>query len=85
MQIVYLQSFEKQLQVMPQKIRESFMIRLSLFARNPFDVLLHNHKLKGKFKGYRSINITGDWRAVYKQQGDTVIFVALGTNSKLYK
>ena len=33
---------------------------------------------------YRSINISGDWRAVFEQNNDEVYFVTLGTHSQLY-
>lgn len=43
--------------------------------------------LKGSYLGFRSINITGDWRAIYSEEknkkGDkTVIFEVLGTHSQ---
>jgi len=43
--------------------------------------------LTGKYKGFRSINITGDWRAVFRElkSGEIVYFDLLGTHSKLYK
>jgi addiction module RelE/StbE family toxin len=64
--------------------------RIALFALQPAHPLLRNHSLTGNYKGFRSINITGDWRAVYRvlkdNQGNTVIvFEALGTHSQLYK
>ncbi|GAI64559.1 unnamed protein product, partial [marine sediment metagenome] len=35
---------------------------------------------------YRSINITGDWRALYsKPDKDIIIFEALGIHSQLYR
>jgi len=40
-------------------------------------------------EGYRSINITGDWRALYTIKGDgkggeIAVFEILGTHSQLY-
>ena len=53
---------------------------------NPFDITLRNHALKGKYLGYRSIDVTGDVRLLYKQQnGDIYIFAFIGTHSQLYK
>jgi len=41
------------------------------------------------WKGYRSIDITGNWRAIYaeKVEGKDIVayFVALGTHRELYK
>ena len=64
--------------------------RLDLFLNNPFDPVLNNHLLTGKFRNYRSINITGDWRALYSERLDAdgdriIIFEILGTHSQLYK
>lgn len=57
-----------------------------LFAKTPCAKSLHNHILSGKYTNYRSINITGDYRALYKQVSEKeVIFVKLGTHSQLYK
>ena len=57
-----------------------------MFVQNPFSPSLHHHPLSGEFSNYRSINITGDYRALYKQiDKNHVIFVKLGTHSQLYK
>lgn len=60
--------------------------RLSLFLKDEFDTALNNHPLRGKYNSYRSINISGDLRAIYKRASkETRIFVILGRHSKLYK
>lgn len=60
--------------------------RLKLFEQNIFAPLLDNHKLTGKYEGYRSIDITGDLRALYKELGpDEVLFAYLGTHHELYE
>lgn len=59
--------------------------RLRVFGENQFDPALNNHALTGKYKGYRSINITGDLRALYREEGgDKVTFVKVDTYSNLY-
>jgi len=42
--------------------------------------------LVGELRGYRSINITGDWRAIFMEidGGKIIYFVAIGTHSQLY-
>lgn len=78
-------NFEKKYTKLPLAIRQRFKERCDLLTANPFDTALHNHMLKGKYKGYRSINITGDYRAVYKLiENGTVIFVEIGTHGELY-
>jgi addiction module RelE/StbE family toxin len=76
--------FRKEFQKLPAKLQAQ--ARLELFARSPYDRLLHNHSLVGRYGGYRSININADVRAVYKVNGsESVTFVRIGTHSQLYK
>lgn len=68
-----------------RKIWDKIDERLILFVENPNHPLLNNHSLHGEYGGFRSINITGDIRAVYEDAGlDLAIFVAIGTHSELY-
>jgi len=78
-------AFDKQYAKLNKKIKISFKKRVELFKANPFDKSLRNHSLKGKYLGFRSINITGDVRTLYTTQGDTIIlFGFIGTHSQLY-
>jgi len=78
-------SFDKQYAKLNNKIKTSFKKRLELFRTNPFDARLRNHALKGKYLGYRSIDVSGDVRTLYTIEGDTVIiFGFIGTHSQLY-
>lgn len=78
-------AFDKQYAKLNLKVKISFKRRVTLFKANPFDVSLRNHALKGKYLGCRSIDITGDVRALYTTQGDTIIiFGFIGTHSQLY-
>lgn len=62
---------------------------LRIFRNRPKDPELDNHALKREWEGFRSIDITSDWRAIYeyKQAGEEIIayFVALGTHKELYE
>jgi len=85
MKVSFSKSFKKSYHRIPEKLRNRVDERIILFAQDPFDVSLHNHELKGKYKGYRSINITGDLRAhYYTLKMDVALFVALGTHSEFY-
>ena len=78
-------AFDKQYAKLNLKVKISFKRRITLFKANPFDVSLRNHALKGKYLGFRSIDISGDVRALYTTQGDTIIiFGFIGTHSQLY-
>jgi addiction module RelE/StbE family toxin len=78
-------AFDKQYAKLNLKVKVAFKQRVEIFKANPFDGRLRNHALKGKYVGYRSIDITGDMRALYTVKDDTVIiFGFVGTHSKLY-
>ena len=70
------------------RIKNSFDSKLRIFIRDPFDLELRNHRLKREWEGYRSIDITADWRAIYKEikigEQAFAYFVALGTHKELY-
>ncbi|MBI2641529.1 type II toxin-antitoxin system mRNA interferase toxin, RelE/StbE family [Candidatus Roizmanbacteria bacterium] len=86
MYINFARKFKKSYDKAPYKIRESVNNRLKLFKQNTLHPFLNNHQLSGKYEGLRSINITGDWRAIYEEiDKDTVYFLELGTHSQLYK
>lgn len=87
--IDFSKNFDKQLKKSPIKIKIAFRNRLELFLENSFHGLLKNHVLTGSYEGFRSINVTGDWRAIFyeivEDETKTIIFIALGTHSQLYK
>ena len=86
MKIVFQKSFEKKYIKLPAKIKKKVKERNILFESDPYDPILNNHALSGKYVSYRSINITGDIRIVYKLVNkNTALFVTIGTHSKLYK
>lgn len=84
MTIAYSRSFIKQAKKLSPELRKRLQLRIKLFCDNPLDPALRNHALTGKYKEYRSIDITGDVRALYMQQADRYIFDAVGTHSQLY-
>mgnify|MGYP001615158058 CR=1 FL=1 len=66
-------------------MRSRFIERLELFSNDPFHPLLENHALRGEWKEYRSINITGDVRAVFRAlDTERIEFVLIGTHHELY-
>lgn len=89
MTIRYDPDLLKKLKKVDVRIRRGFKKRLEIFIKNPNNSQLHNHALRGKWKGCRSINLTNDWRAIYeeKTEGDKTIayFVTIGIHKELYK
>ena len=85
MTIQFHRNFEKQYRKLRSNQQKKVQERLSLFLRNQFDPILNNHPLRGKYQDYRSVNVGGDLRAIYKMVSDMEsIFVAVGTHNKLY-
>ncbi|MEK7110150.1 MAG: type II toxin-antitoxin system YafQ family toxin [Patescibacteria group bacterium] len=89
MNIKFGKKFAKQYSKAPQKIKKTFDNRLEIFKEQPFHPLFNNHFLTGGYLHSCSINITGDWRAIYSEalgkDGKVAIFLTLGTHSQLYK
>ena len=50
-------TFIKQYSKLTKAQKIKFKERRSIFLQDEFNPILNNHALKGKYKGYRSINI----------------------------
>jgi addiction module RelE/StbE family toxin len=61
-----------------------FRDALDLFAENPNHPALRNHPLTGKYAGFQSIDVTEDWRALYREEKERIMFADLGTHEDLY-
>ena len=85
MNVKFTKKFQKQYEKSPKGIKKAFEEKLDIFTSDKFYPTLNNHQLAGKLNGYRSINVTGDWRAVYRETDDFVLFELLGTHSQLYR
>jgi addiction module RelE/StbE family toxin len=85
MRIDFHRNFNKRFARLPKKQKEQFKLRLVEFVQDPYNPVLNNHGLKGKFQGYRSINVSGDLRAVFIPHNDNhAEFVDIGSHSQLY-
>jgi len=87
MKIKFSKKFSKQYDKLSEKIKKVFHDRLVVFMKNKNDPILNNHKLKGTLKGFSSINITGDYRAIFQEleNGSLIFFLMIGTHSELYQ
>jgi addiction module RelE/StbE family toxin len=84
MQLAYSNTFIKQAKKLPPEVRRKLQARIVLFSENPLNPTLRNHALRGRYKDYRSIDVTGDVRALYLQQDNQAIFDVVGSHSQLY-
>lgn len=85
MTISFHKSFTKSFKKTNIKAQKKFQERLVIFEKDEFNPILNNHALIGKYKGLRSINVTGDLRAIFKREENEAIFVAIDSHSNLYK
>ncbi len=86
MKIEYSKRFIKDFRSCPSFIKTKFKIRLEIFIEDKNNLILNNHELLGELKGYRSFNITGDWRTIFQElDSEIAYFVTIGTHSQFYK
>ncbi|HBQ51245.1 TPA: hypothetical protein DD690_04675 [Candidatus Daviesbacteria bacterium] len=89
MTVKYDPDFLQKLKKVDVRVRNHFKKAIAVFTRDPFNPELNNHSLKREYTGYRSIDITNDWRALYaeKTEGDDTVayFVIFGTHDEFYK
>ena len=85
MKIKLHKNFEKGYKKLASGEKKKFKERRDLFLQDEFNPILNNHALKGNYLGYRSINVTGDIRAIYKREQNLAIFVVIGSHSNLYR
>ena len=82
----YHKNFKKSYKKLSVKVIQKVNERILLFLEDPFNSQLNNHSLSGKYNGYRSINISGDLRAIYKLLNINLAhFIKIDTHSNLYK
>ena len=88
MTIRYSPALLKKLRKVNVRVRKSFKNRLLIFSKDPNYPLLNNHPLEREYQGFRSIDITANWRALYteKEEGQEPVayFELLGTHKELY-
>ncbi len=84
MPYIFHRKFKKKFKRLSPETKEQFFDRLKIFYVNPFDERLSNHTVYKVYPGCRSINITGDIRALYETHDNVAVFVNIGTHSDLY-
>jgi mRNA-degrading endonuclease YafQ of YafQ-DinJ toxin-antitoxin module len=85
MRIALHKNFEKQYAKLRFTEKEKFKEKRNLFLNDPFNPILNNHSVDKIYPGWRSINITGNYRALYEPKTkDLVVFMKIGTHSELY-
>jgi len=84
MEIKLHRLFFRKYKKLPRSVKIKFIERKNLFLKEPFNPLLNNHPVDRRYPNCRSINVTGDYRAIFKQENNQAIFLLIGTHSQLY-
>lgn len=88
MKVVFDPDFYKRYKKVDVRIQIRVDERIRIFRTDPFNPELNNHLLKEPYLGNRSIDITTDYRAIYKEKqvGKQIVayFIALDTHKNLY-
>ena len=85
MTVLFHKNFEKQYKKLSRNSQHKFKDRIQILRSDVFNPILNNHPLRGKYAGYRSIEVSGDLRAIYKTVGnDVFLFVTIGSHNYLY-
>lgn len=86
MTIEFTKRFKKEMQKLEMHLQEKTQDRIRIFLLNPTDSMLNNHFLHGEYEGCRSININGDYRAIYwESPKGHATFLTIGTHAQLYE
>ncbi len=70
MRILQHKNFLKSLDKLSIKIQHKAVQVIELFVSDPTHPSLRNHSLKGKRLGLRSIDVTGDFRIIFRELSD---------------
>ncbi|MDO8617438.1 MAG: type II toxin-antitoxin system mRNA interferase toxin, RelE/StbE family [Candidatus Uhrbacteria bacterium] len=85
MTVHFHKKFQKRYKKLRLSEQKQLWQRLDIFTIDCFHPTLNNHALQGKYIGYRSINVTGDLRAIYKLTNQNVyLFLTIDTHGHLY-
>ena len=86
--IKYKKKFKKHFEKIDNNIQQKTISKIDLFQINPFNKSLNNHALTWEYLWFRSINITWDYRAVFREYWENkyefVDFIDIWTHSELY-
>jgi mRNA interferase YafQ len=77
-------TLRKRYKKLPVQTKGKLDARLLIFSKDELSPVLNNHSLRGEYEEYRSINITGDYRAIYFIDKDVAVFIRIGTHSELF-
>jgi mRNA-degrading endonuclease YafQ of YafQ-DinJ toxin-antitoxin module len=80
MEIIYSSKFAREYKKLPGNIKNIAEEQEILFRKDPFDIKLKTHKLKGKLNGFLSFSIGYEYRIIFEFTKDkkTAYFHSVG-------
>jgi addiction module RelE/StbE family toxin len=86
LKVLFSKKFSKMFERLPNDIKEKAKNKMHLFNENRWNPILKIHPLQGEYSGTKSMNVTGDYRIIFKYLSpDEVEFIKIGTHSQLYE
>ncbi|MDP3733263.1 MAG: type II toxin-antitoxin system YafQ family toxin [Candidatus Daviesbacteria bacterium] len=87
MNIKYIGKFQKRfnLRIKPKpNLIRKFQDRVEIFSKDPQDIVLKDHQLRGEKNELRAFSITGDIRVIYFVKGEDAYFIDIGSHNQVY-
>ena len=84
MEVVLHPKFLKELKKLPAQQQRQFTERLDLFLEDRSHAILGIHPLHGRLAGLKSMNVSGDLRALFEEKPRMVTFYKIGTHHQLF-
>jgi mRNA-degrading endonuclease RelE of RelBE toxin-antitoxin system len=75
MEVKFHTTVKKKLKKLSSKLQNRFYERLELFMTDKFSKALNNHSVDHAYPNCRSINVNGDYRAIFEDHGELIIFI----------
>ena len=87
--IKFTKNFDKSYQKLSIKLQDKFNEKLIIFEKDKKASVLNNHTLLWKYKWLSSINVTWDYRAIFREYSnwkyEFIEFINIWKHSQLYK
>jgi mRNA-degrading endonuclease YafQ of YafQ-DinJ toxin-antitoxin module len=84
MTVKWRKSFAKDYNKLDQSRKKAWYKAWLIFKDDPNHIKLRRHRLKGKYIGLESIDISPDLRALFVEIGSIYVFYYLRNHSRLY-
>lgn len=84
MEVILHPGFLKELKKLSKQKQLQFTERLDLFLEDRSHAILGVHPLHGRLAGLKSMNVSGDLRALFEERSKTITFYKIGTHHQLF-